>query len=474
MKYLFLILIAAVVINSAVSYSTVKTDDAFIYYSYVQNITSGSGWVFNPGEQINACTSALYPIALSVIHLVTPWFEIPVMAHVFCFCCLFFACMFLFLMFQKSSMRFTVPLLFVANPLLHNGVGMETFLMMACVTGTLYFYGEKKHKLTAIFSALTILARPDMLVFVGLLYGYDIFIKNNLPKISSGILLVLPVMAWAVFSWLYFGNPLPSTLLAKMVQADIDGYGHFINGFNNVPYYAKPFLMHSIWITTLFFAVVIVAFRKKIQFQFPVLMIVAWSVLHTIIYAFVLRTIDFPWYYSYLALPMAVIIGTGIDFVFISMKRVQVYGLTANVSIFVAVVLVAFCIPSEAGKTIRAADQYWKYQMYKNAATYLNTIKNEKDIACCEIGILRYYLKNRCVVDMIGLTNQDARLCLRTGKIDGWLKLLNGYVLANYPAKSIAEKFPVYSFNNIGKIISRNYSNEALKNYRSISLFERK
>ncbi len=474
MKYLFLILIAVVVINSAVSYSTVKTDDAFIYYSYVQNITSGNGWVFNPGERINACTSALYPIALSAIHLATPLVEIPVMAHVFCFCCLFVACVFLFLMFPKSSMRFTVPMLFAANPLLHNGTGMETFLMMACAAGTLYFYGEKKQKLTAAFSALTILARPDMLVFVGLLYGYDVLIKKNFPKISSVLLLVIPAAAWAVFAWLYFGNPLPSTLAAKIGQANIPGFGHFIDGFNNVPYYVTPFLMYSIWTITLVFAVIVIALRKKIQFQFPVLMIVAWSVLHTIIYAFVLRTIDFPWYYSYLALPMAVIIGTGIDFVFISMKRVQVYGLTANVSIFVAVVLAAFCIPSEAGKNIKSTDQYWKYQMYKNAATYLNSVGNGKSIGCCEIGILRYYLKKGYIEDVVGLVNNRGFTYSKGKRNYWWLNSMCDYAFVNYPPKSLMEEIDTVYYRNIGRVISRNYSNEALRNYRSISLFERK
>jgi hypothetical protein len=378
-------------------------------------------------------------------------------------------------------------MLFAANPLLHSGIGMETFLMMACATGTLYFYGEKKQKLTATFSALTMLARPDMLVFVGLLYGYDVFIKKNLPKISNVLLLVLPMTAWTVFAWLYFGNPLPTTLAAKMGQASVPGYGHFIDGFNNVPYYVTSFLMYSMWTITLVFAVIVIAFRKKIQFQFPVLMIVAWSVLHTIIYAFVLRTIDFPWYYSYLALPIAVIVGTGIDFVFISMKRVQVYGLTVNVSIFVAVVLAAFCIPSEVGKNIRATDQYWKYQMYKNTAEYLNKIPNEKyslmgdtgtykkRVGCCEIGILRYFLVDARIVDGIGLVFFAQTIHIKNKNYNKWLNgemVAVDYVVVNYPAKNITEKIDEKHFEPLTRITSKRYSNDALTMHRSIALFK--
>lgn len=488
MKYLFLILIAAVIITSAVSYSTVKTDDAYIYYSYVKNITDGNGWVFNHGERINACTSALYPITLSIIHQITPWIPIPEMAHVFCFFCLFVACAFLFFIFS-GSMRYTVPLLFAANPLLHNGIGMETFLMMACMTGTLYLYGKKKQKLTALLSALTILARPDMIIFVGLLYGYDIFTKKNFPKISSMLLLVFPVVAWLMFSWLYFGNPIPSTLAAKIGQARVPGYGHFIDGFNNIPYYITPFFMQLFWLITVSFAVIIIIFRKKIQFRFPVIMIVVWSMVHTLIYALGLRTIDFPWYYSYLALPMAMIVGTGIDFVFIMMKKVKVYGMAVNALITVAIIFATFCIPIEAGKNIRTSDQYWKYQMYKNAAEYINKIPNrkwsfmgtsgihKKRIGCCEIGVLRYFLVEAKVVDGIGLTFIDQIKSIKHNDYTCWL---NGeyidvdYALVNYPAKSPLEIININYFNYLGKIISKNYSNKALRDHRSIALFERK
>ena len=40
-------------------------DDAAIVYRIAENLAEGRGWVFNPGEQTNASTSALWTLLLA-------------------------------------------------------------------------------------------------------------------------------------------------------------------------------------------------------------------------------------------------------------------------------------------------------------------------------------------------------------------------------------------------------------------------
>ncbi len=130
-------------------------------------------------------------------------------------------------------------LLYPLHPLVAGTLGSETPLYLALGLGALSAYQRGRYRLAALCAGLAAVARPDGLLFAGVL-GLD-WLARDWLALRKGQGGPFPWQALAVFclAWLpwilatsaYFGSPLPVTLAAKQQQGRLAVSSSFGEGF---------------------------------------------------------------------------------------------------------------------------------------------------------------------------------------------------------------------------------------------------
>jgi len=97
--------------------------------------------------------------------------------------------------------------------------GMETQLAIALLLASIYFLLSGNTKGCAITSGLCLLARPDFILWVAIAFAAFVY-ASYLGKELKPLLLFIGIVTvtyapWLVFTTLYYGSPIPNTVIAK-------------------------------------------------------------------------------------------------------------------------------------------------------------------------------------------------------------------------------------------------------------------
>lgn len=440
-------------------YSFLLQDDAYIFYTYAKNIAEGSGYVFNPGEHVNATTSPLYTLLLALIFFIVKHLfpnSVPIIGQTIGYISLLILILFLVKVFkkQKSEMFPTfVILIFVANPLLKYGTGMETFLNLSLITGSNYYFTTRKYSLAFFLAGLSILARLDSALFVLILFAFYVHDERRFPSLTVISSFLAAIIPWFIFSKIYFGSFMPTTVGVKLTQYDWGMFGKgliFIKGIlNKVP---GTYLTAAILaIVILFCAAALFLNRDKIKLDKFSVIILVWGTMLFLIYAFILNAPPSPWYYTPFILPITVLIS----------KTLLLYYEKINKKIKQAALVFLFIISAVLPlKTI--SDGYNpRYIYYREAAAYLNNkAKQGTYISADEIGILGYYYKQGKIIDCLGLITPEAEEHL--------LKKDFAWYITKYKPEFIVNDYPEVHVHAGGK------EKIFIDNYEPAKIFESK
>lgn len=235
-------------------------DDAYITFRYARNLLAGNGLVYNPGETVLGTTTPVYALLLAAIGAFTGGSQAPFPALAVAVNALFDA-LTGWLLYRLGD-RLGSPRAGMASALIWAVSpwsvtfaigGMETSLLVALATATFYFYSTQRPFPCAISGSLALLTRPDSLLFLTPL-GLDRFrrtLRNTrlnpspLPiKPSEGLAFGLPIGAWVVIGSLYYGNPIPHSILAKVAAYHLPPTAGLVR---LLQHYATPFLGHLIF-----------------------------------------------------------------------------------------------------------------------------------------------------------------------------------------------------------------------------------
>jgi len=435
-----------VVLSMLYGYWNIQQDDSYIFYSYAQNLASGEGYVFNPGEKVNATTSPLYTILLALLYTAfrfLPFVTIPLIGHVIGAISLFLLCFFLMESFssEKSTLfPFVLPLVFLTSPLLPRGAGMETFLTMMLGVMTLAFYARGRLLAASLASSFAVLARPDMLLMAGVLLVYDMIRNRRLPRISMAIAFLLPILGWTAFSLCYFGSPLPSTLSAKLAQIDAGFWGTGLVFFKGLAtgyiWYGGPLLGVAVAAAALLGVIVWRAmYREWPLFRHPVFhVIVLWMVLYLVFYGLVLNTPAYSWYYTPLALGTGLLIAVAVEALYRYLLLTDVLGSRLLIPlIYGLLLLAALALPVMTAFMPMEPN----YETYKLAAEWLNeNVEEGSSVAASDIGVLRFYYERGPVICVVGLVNPEGIDHLRRGDFYWYIDRYHpDYLKFNHPPR---------------------------------------
>ena len=237
-----------------------RVDDAFIIYRFVDNLVSGNGFVFNPGERVEGVTCFLWVVLLTPFALLpTPLTSVvPFLSGITGLIAL---CLLPRLMLQISTVSNPGKLRWLPSLLLFSYPGFAywsagaletvpyTLLLLLCIHSYLL---EKKNRAgmwSAVWGGLATLTRPEA-PFVLMAVVFDMLITQP-RKITTHILRWISVVAlffvpFLCFRYFYFGEWLPNTYYAKMgapvfsrvvsgISYSLTFFGTLLPGFSFYP-----------------------------------------------------------------------------------------------------------------------------------------------------------------------------------------------------------------------------------------------
>jgi hypothetical protein len=229
-------------------------DDAFITFRYAQNLLAGSGLVFNPGEQVLGTTTPLYALIITVLALPFgganapfPSLALVVNALADAATCLLLWQIGKRLGSERSGLIAALVWAVAPYSVTFAIGGLETSVVVFLLAFTVWAYLTDHLVLTALSAAFALLARPDALILVGSLLldrSWRAFHEPRKP-IRCGELLafLIPLALWGAIATIYFGSPLPHSIMAKLAVYRLQPWDSLIR---LLQHYATPF-NESLW-----------------------------------------------------------------------------------------------------------------------------------------------------------------------------------------------------------------------------------
>jgi hypothetical protein len=213
---------AALLVVQIFSFSGVRSDDAFITYRYGQNLATGVGLVFNPGDRMLGSTSPGQMLLTAGVYAIAGLQATPsVMATLGCLAWSAQVAA-LFMLLQASLGRGGAALVAGLAGIGATGaqtwVPLETNLVAACVLFAFVAADRGKWYAVAILAAAATLLRPDAWLAAIVLGAFCIWERRQHAIGPCAAFLALAA-AWPIFAWQYYGSPLPQSALTKYHRA---------------------------------------------------------------------------------------------------------------------------------------------------------------------------------------------------------------------------------------------------------------
>jgi hypothetical protein len=391
-------------------------DDPFITYRYAHNLTQGEGLVYNPGMRVLSTTTPLF--ALLLAGLSTTGIPIPHLAVLVGAFSLGLGGLFLW----DLARSWEAPLvgwvgltLYPTFALLLTTLSSETPLYLAFILGAFASYARGRYVMSAILSALAVLARADG-ALVPLILGVDYLVRMRRPipwrSLAAFVVVAGP---WFLFAWSYYGSPIPVTLSAKQHQGALQGSQLFAPGFVSlVKAYASNWLN---WLeaSLALLGLLFLIWRGR-RWGLPL----AWTGLYFGAYT-ALGVTRYFWYYAPLAPGFVILIGLGLNALAGPGKPKSgenssnesrgpslVARLYSLFSLTLAVALLATLAIRQGLNMAEIREQVDpRLSIYRAVGQWLHeNTPPQASVGTLEVGIIGYYAQ-RIMVDFAGLIQPD-------------------------------------------------------------------
>jgi arabinofuranosyltransferase len=236
-------------------------DDAYITFRYARNLLAGDGFAFNPGERVLGTTTPLFTFLMAGLGLFAggvnaPFPEIAPGVSAIADGLSAVALLAIGRKLGASWAGVASALAWAIAPFSVTFAigGLETSVYVLLLLATCWAYLEKRYALAALLGSLSLLTRPDALLLIAPLAFDRLFIapRRGAPRVhvKEFLLFAVPLAAWGIFAWIYFGSPFPQTVAAKSEAYQIESLTALVR---LLQHYATPFLEHltfgNSWIT---------------------------------------------------------------------------------------------------------------------------------------------------------------------------------------------------------------------------------
>ncbi len=403
-----------------------QLEDALITMRYARNFALGKGLVYNEGLYVQGFTAPLYTIMLGMVYWLFRFsISLPFLGVVIAYLSLTIVAFSVYYFLKRVDypvIGFVAGLSLFMPRIFWLSAGSEMLFVIALVCLGLFFYSKEYTKCAFFFMGLSVFARMDAILIVGLFLTYHMVKKRSINP-GEIFVLILPVAVWLIFARFYFGEFLPNTLAVKMSQYRqlIETDPAMAEFSNKILFSLDYFPFSQYWFMFLFPAGYFLLKKQLWQIK----LLIMWGVFHNIVYFYVLRVPPhYFWYHTYITFSFMLIYILGICFVaIVLLPSILHYGkeLLNSFSsdnyirmLFVLVLTLFFLVP--VGHTAkrfipemslsRHNLPWYHHPVYKLAAVWINeNLSEDYTVASGEIGFLGFYC-DRFIYDGCNLINR--------------------------------------------------------------------
>jgi hypothetical protein len=213
--------LAAFTVAVRLLFTNPTAEDALITLRYVRNILAGLGFVYNPGERVLGTTTPL--LTMILVPFGAAGANVVIAAKLINIAAEGVSAVLIYALARQlmpPKWAFLPALAFALSPAnaVWGASGMETGLYLMLILAAFYAYARQRYAAAGVVCGLLPIARPD-----GALVGAVLLCHMLLRRppyggpslwrfLAAGLAVLVP---WVVFSSLYFGSPVPNSLLAK-------------------------------------------------------------------------------------------------------------------------------------------------------------------------------------------------------------------------------------------------------------------
>jgi arabinofuranosyltransferase len=219
----------------------VRLDDAYITYRYSQNLATGHGFAFNPGDHILGTTSPGQALLGAIVYTIVGRGSFPgVMSAIGCAGWTAQAvCAYLLLReaFVRACAAFVAVAIAAGATRAHAWVPLETHLVCALVLAAFALAAHGRWVTCGIVAGLAVVFRGDALVACVPLLAIAV-LELRAGALRPVVACVAVLLPWALFSTAYFGSPLPHTVMAKVGRVPFGVYAGHV--FHDLPLNILP------------------------------------------------------------------------------------------------------------------------------------------------------------------------------------------------------------------------------------------
>lgn len=434
---LLIFILGAAIWAVVVLYTRFTLEDAYITFRYARNIVLGRGFVFNTGERVLGTTTPLQTLTLAIAALPFGPDSVPAAAAVLMPLAGLLAGLMGYIALTRAGIApgaaaIGMALAYTNVALIRTGVGgMETPLVLLLMAASLWALVSAKDSLTGLLLGLLVLTRIDGLIWASLVVG-AIWLSRTRGALAAAGVLALTLLPWIVFATLYFGSPLPNSMLAKgvvrpgMENALLDpsrmlAYLRWFAGGMGVRVTAWLFLP---WAALVALGAWHILRRERREMWLLVLYPLVYALL-----MYVGRAPRYEWYLSPMTFCCVFLAGLGVSAVVAEVGRVgtaQERALTPVLDVILVMSLFAAAISSPLGLMRLRRAQENEDGLRRAAGLWLKAnTPRDASVAMEAIGYQGYF-SDRRIVDMAGLVTPKVvdykRRTSENGRIFEWIR----------------------------------------------------
>ena len=226
-------------------------EDFFITFKHSKNLIDGYGLVYQPGEKVHGFTSVINTLLPAFFYWISGK-ELAITLWLYktsSIIALIFGAWYFLNEYQKKHANslyllifFPLLLAFEAKTIMFTTNGQEAgFMLLFLLPSLIFSYdGYKKNWCWAgICWAGLIYTRPDGVIYIAILaiiaivFGQSKTIEEYKAILKSAVVCGLLYLPWFIGAWLYYGSPVPHTIIAKS-SANLSDTGNIITSIQSI------------------------------------------------------------------------------------------------------------------------------------------------------------------------------------------------------------------------------------------------
>lgn len=379
-------------------------DDPFITFRYARNLLAGDGLVYNVGQRTLSTTTPLFAVLLAGLSLAWPGpteTNLPLIANGLSALALICAALVLIHWTRRRgqpAVGLVAALLLCGSPLLLRTFGTEIGLYLLLTLLGFSAYDRERWFLTAAALALATMVRPEGVLAAVAIGLCHLARRRPVPWRALALYGAL-VGGWYGSLWLYYGSPLPATLLTKHQQGQMAISTRFAAGlWQWLQAYARQPLY---WLHGGLMVVGLARVATRARHWLPLLL---WTALYFVAYT-LLGVSRYFWYYAPLVPAAVLLVAEGAAALIRALGRAR---LPSRAPMALGAALLVTLLLSPLLGVLGAAWQPDpRLELYRDVGGWLaEHTPPQATVGTLEVGIIGYY-GQRPMVGFAGLIQPD-------------------------------------------------------------------